>query len=114
MEIIKKCLNIEQRQQTLKEQQEACHNCSMMVHRKAVDEAEDRRNDLFIKARKKKKISEEEVDESCLKCEAKCCSDADDHSTNSLDPMFHQIHRQTKNVIESENFLERQRARQSG
>ena len=89
-----------------------------MIHRDALDKAEDQRMELFREARKRKKLSHGQVNERCQKhCDkterandplndndnesvGSLCSSAD-----SLCSIFCQIERQDDNIAESERRL---------
>lgn len=108
--VLQKHSNLEKRGEALSNQLSACLDCRLNPHRKALDDAEDRRMELFREARKRKKLSHEGVNERHLKCKRKCeqcpqpqINGIDDVSVDSLDSIFHQIARQDWNIIENKD-----------
>ena len=116
MSMLQKCLSIGKREQALANQNAAHLDCRLMMHRDALDKAEDRRMDLFREARKRKKLSHVAVNERCQKHLDRINRflvarrnnkdiDEDAESIDSLDSIFCQIVRQDENIEESQRRL---------
>ena len=117
--MLQKYLNMEKREEAPANQSAACLDYRLMMHRNALDKAEDRRMELFREARKRKKLSHGAVNlrfEKHLRCvekaiktgvhpEPKMGDGSDDSSVDSLDSIFVQIHQQDDNIEESQRRL---------
>ena len=115
--MLQKYLNMEKREEALANQSAAYLDYRLMMHRNALDKAEDRRMELFREARKRKKISHGVVNERYKKhldriervVETGVYPDEDAESIDSLDSIFCQIVRQDENIAESERRLTKAR-----
>ena len=117
--MLKKYLNMEKREEALANQSAAYLDYRLMMHRNALDKAEDRKMELFREARKRKKLSHGQINarhqkhpdktelafQTGVHPEPKMGDESDASSDDSLCSVFCQIHRQDENIAESEKRL---------
>ena len=123
LSMLQKCLSIGKREQALANQNAAYLDYRLMMHRDALDKAEDRKMELFREARKRKKLShgqinaryQKHIDKTerayAIACETgelprlKMGEESDNSDDDSLCSVFVQIYRQDENIAESERRL---------
>ena len=123
LSMLQKHLSIGKREQAQANQNAAHLDYRLMMHRDALDKAEDRKMELFREARKRKKLSHGQINARCQKhidktkkacaiaCETgvlpepKMGDEQDKSDDDSLCSVFCQICRQDENIAESERRL---------
>jgi len=120
--MLQKHLNMEKREEALSNQNAANLDCRLMMHRDALDKAEDRRMELIREARKQNKLShgavnarhQKHLDETEMAFQTGVYppqpktgddNNEDAESVDSLVSIFCQIHRQDENTAKSERRL---------
>ena len=121
--MLQKCSSIGKREEATANQNAAHLDHRLMMHRDALDKAEDQKMELFREARKRKKLSHGQINaryqkhlnkteiahaivrETGVLPEPKMGDEPDGSDDDSLCSVFCQIHRQDENIAESERRL---------